>query len=60
MPLVLPKRCPNCGRKCTKTPDGDWLCDPQASGCGWTDDPNIIRPTLASATEASPNPTTES
>lgn len=45
MPLVLPKRCPNCGRKCIKTPAGYWLCDPAASGCGWTDDPATIQPT---------------
>ncbi|GAA5513664.1 hypothetical protein Dcar01_02408 [Deinococcus carri] len=44
MPLVLPKRCPNCGRRCVRNERGYWLCDPAAGGCGWTDDPATVQP----------------
>ncbi|WP_288481032.1 hypothetical protein [uncultured Deinococcus sp.] len=57
MPPSLPKRCPNCGRKCAKTLAGYWLCDPTAGGCGWTDDPGTLQPAEAAApqvVEASP------
>lgn len=47
MPLVLPKRCSNCGRKCTKTATGFWLCDLATGGCGWSDDPGALQPAEA-------------
>jgi ribosomal protein L37AE/L43A len=59
MPLVLPKRCPNCGRKCTKTATGYWLCDPATGGCGWTDDPGTLQPaetTQATEVVSAPEP----
>lgn len=40
MPLVLPKRCPNCATRCTKTTTGYWRCP----ACGWTDDPALSPP----------------
>lgn len=61
MPLVLPKRCPNCGRKCVKTPASYWLCDPTTGGCGWTDDPSALQPAEAAHTAevvSAPEPAT--
>lgn len=38
MPLVLPKRCPNCATKIpAKDADGYWTCP----SCGWTDRPAL-------------------
>ena len=42
MPPILPKRCPNCATRCTKTGTdlAYWLCP----NCGWTDDPAVLQP----------------
>lgn len=50
MPLVLPKRCPNCATRAVKTERGYWLCP----ACGWTDDPATLQPTPGPEADAPP------